>query len=226
MMSAAKRSAFVLFLLTALVPAGCGGGGGGGGAVVAVAPAAPVGLSYSQGTATYVVGIFVNNVPSFSGGAPTSWTVTPALPGGLNLDPATGVISGTPSTPILQSQFEIKATNAGGSTQVTILITVILPPQNTLAYPVQFAVYSIDIAITPNVPQATLPGGSYTIQPALPAGLSISSTSGVISGTPTTASAQTTYTVTEIVPPSSFRVSELTITVELTPPMNLDYDSP
>jgi hypothetical protein len=37
---------------------------------------------------------------------------------------------------------------------------------------------------------------TYTIAPALPTGISINATTGVISGSPTATSAQTTYTVT------------------------------
>ncbi|WP_288882447.1 RHS repeat-associated core domain-containing protein [Pedobacter panaciterrae] len=42
----------------------------------------------------------------------------------------------------------------------------------------------------------SLSGGGYTISPALPAGLSLNASTGIISGTPTTVTAATTYTVT------------------------------
>jgi hypothetical protein len=73
--------------------------------------------------------------------------------------------------------------------------------------------YVRDVAITPLVP--TIAGGtptSYSASPALPAGLSLSSTTGVISGTPSAASAQTVYTVTASNSSSSAQAT-LTITV-------------
>jgi hypothetical protein len=58
-------------------------------------------------------------------------------------------------------------------------------------------VFTVNTAIIVLSPTNT--GGkavSYTVSPALPKGLSIDSSSGVISGTPTTATAMATYTVT------------------------------
>src|SRR5215831_6773467 len=69
------------------------------------------------------------------------------------------------------------------------------PP--VIHYGTSTAVYTRGTAIAPDAP--TNAGGaasSFTIQPALPAGLSLNATSGTISGTPTAVIAQTTYTVT------------------------------
>ena len=51
--------------------------------------------------------------------------------------------------------------------------------------------------ITPNSPTST--GGAvtaYSVSPALPAGLSLSASTGIISGTPAAATATASYTVT------------------------------
>ena len=66
-----------------------------------------------------------------------------------------------------------------------------------LTYSRTAATYTVGVAIADNVPSST--GGvidSYSISPALPAGLSIDAGTGVISGTPTAASPTTTYTIT------------------------------
>lgn len=56
--------------------------------------------------------------------------------------------------------------------------------------------YPVGQAITALMPTVTGTVTSYGVSPALPAGLTLSSTSGQISGTPTAASAPTNYTIT------------------------------
>ena len=73
---------------------------------------------------------------------------------------------------------------------------IVEAPAN-LAYPVTTAVYTAGTAIAANTPTHT--GGdvdTYTVSPALPAGLSLAAKTGTISGTPTTVTAATSYTVT------------------------------
>lgn len=67
----------------------------------------------------------------------------------------------------------------------------------SLTYAVNPADYVVGTPITPNTPTHT--GGtvdSYAVSPALPAGLSLSTSTGVVSGTPTLATPAATYTVT------------------------------
>jgi hypothetical protein len=73
------------------------------------------------------------------------------------------------------------------------------PPSapSNLTYATNPAVYTTGVAITNNTPSST--GGvvvSYSVSPSLPAGLSLSTSTGVISGTPAAITAQATYTVT------------------------------
>jgi hypothetical protein len=56
--------------------------------------------------------------------------------------------------------------------------------------------FVVNQAITPLTPTVTGTVSSYSINPALSAGLSLDATSGTLSGTPTTAAATTVYTVT------------------------------
>lgn len=53
-----------------------------------------------------------------------------------------------------------------------------------------------DTAITSLTPTVTGTVASYSVSPALPAGLSLNTTTGVISGTPTAVSGATNYTIT------------------------------
>src|SRR5258708_902985 len=66
-----------------------------------------------------------------------------------------------------------------------------------LTYSMNPALYISRLAITPNSPSSS--GGSvdsYSLSPALPTGLSLDHSTGVISGTPTSISPTTSYTIT------------------------------
>jgi uncharacterized protein (TIGR03118 family) len=69
------------------------------------------------------------------------------------------------------------------------------PAPSALSY-TSPATATVGTAITPLMPTVTGTVSSYTVAPALPAGLAINGTSGAISGTPTAVAAQATYTVT------------------------------
>jgi outer membrane autotransporter protein len=113
--------------------------------------------------------------------SPTSYNAT-GLPAGLSIDTTTGVISGTPtadgSTPVT-----ISATNATGTGTATLTINISLSAPtitSTLtasgATGVAFGGYTITATNSPTSFNAT----------GLPPGLSVNTTTGVISGTPTT----------------------------------------
>lgn len=88
-------------------------------------PPAPTALRYDTEQALYVVGepITPNNA-HLTGGSLSTFSVTPALPGGLGLDSGTGLISGTPSALRRQATYTVNAGNGGGSTQAQVRITV------------------------------------------------------------------------------------------------------
>lgn len=146
----------------------------------------PERLTYSANPATYTVGLSIApNVPTAAGGPVLGYEVTPALPAGLSLEAATGVISGTPSVVTATHTYVVRATNADGSTTASLSLTVNDVPPAALGYTRSLAYYAVGQAIAPNLPTSS--GGavvSYSVQPALPAGLALDGTSGVISGTP------------------------------------------
>jgi hypothetical protein len=91
----------------------------------------------------------------------------------------------------------ITATSTQDSTKSgNATVTVTLPAPSNLVYPQTMISASVRQAITPDIPTVTGAVSSYSVSPALPTGLSLSTTTGAISGTPTTAVAQTAYTVT------------------------------
>jgi Autotransporter beta-domain/IPT/TIG domain/Putative Ig domain len=169
------------------------------GVVITVNDVAPSSLTYSTNPATYTKGTAIaNNTPSSSGGAVVSYAVSPALPAGLSLNTSTGVISGTPTAVAAQATYTVTASNSGGSTTVGVVITVSAALVTTQAVPT--TTLTAGTAATPFTP-VTASGGFGTLAYALsggtlPSGLSFSTTTGQITGTPTTLLSATTFTVT------------------------------
>lgn len=192
----ARRALLSLALAAAavLTQAGCGGSS----PPPPPAVAAPADLAYPVNPAVYHRGTAIAaNVPHSTGGAATGYSVSPALPAGLALDPATGVLAGTPTAIAAQASYTVTASNAGGSSACTLVITVTDAAPAGLAYGMPKGTYTKGVAIAPNAPSSS--GGAvagYSVSPALPAGLSLDPATGVISGTPSAVVARFTYTVT------------------------------
>lgn len=85
---------------------------------------APSGLSYKFSSSTYIVGydIPTENTASLTGSSAT-FTVDPALPAGVTLNPNTGKISGHPTVAEAATDYVVTATNSAGSASVTLNIT-------------------------------------------------------------------------------------------------------
>ena len=126
----------------------------------------------------------------------TDWNSTPDLPAGLSFA-SDGSLVGVPGAVTAAADYIVVASNAAGSVQQTIRIAITIPPSPAgLSYATNPASYTVGLPSVPNVPSVTGNITSWSINPALPAGLSISATTGVISGTPTAAAAAASYTVT------------------------------
>src|ERR1700677_3290596 len=76
--------------------------------------------------------------------------------------------------------------NSGAAPPVTT-------PPSDLQYPAT-PTFVVDTAITALTPTVVGQVTSYGVSPALPAGLTLNTTSGVISGTPTSVAAKASYT--------------------------------
>jgi hypothetical protein len=175
------------------------GPGGNGQSVVSVAVAdtAP-NIAYVRSSISGVpgTGIIPDTVVLVGTGAVSVYHVSPALPSGLTLDSVSGLISGTPTVAAAAANYTVTATGPGGNGSTVVSVTV------------QFAAPSItyirstiaalrNASITPDT--AVSSGGPvtvYHVSPALPAGLSLDSVSGILSGTPTVVAASANYTVT------------------------------
>ena len=135
-------------------------------------------------------------VPISSGGAVVSWSISPSLPAGISID-SSGIISGTPTAISPSTNYTVTATNTGGTdtANFTLQVNDIIP--SSISYSPNTFVETRDSAMTSVTP--TVGGGgavtSWEIHPSLPTGLSIDSSTGEISGTPSVISTLTTYTV-------------------------------
>ncbi len=156
----------------------------------------PSNLTYPQTTINATVGTAISTDTPTETGTITTYSVAPALPAGLSLNSTTGAISGTPTTATAQARYTVTASNAGGSVTASIQITVSLTVPTNLVYPQTTINATTGIAIAPDTPTVTGIVSGYSVYPALPVGLSLDTNTGVISGTPTTATAQASYTVT------------------------------
>jgi hypothetical protein len=154
---------------------------------------APV-ISYSPSSYIFTTGVSSSvSAPTNTGGAATSFSIAGTLPAGLSFNTGTGAITGTPTATSLATGYTVTATNASGSNSAVVTITV-NPPAPVISYTTPQA-DTIGIPIHALSPSNS--GGTpVTYSAALPAGLSINVSTGVISGTPLAASASASYTVT------------------------------
>ncbi len=93
----------------------------------------------------------------------TGYTISPSLPLGLNIDAATGIISGIPIAVSPATNYTITAYNQYGSSSTTVSIAVSLPSAPIITYKTPQK-YSVNKAITPLSPTNTggaVPANTY-----------------------------------------------------------------
>ncbi|WP_241495781.1 kelch repeat-containing protein [Paraburkholderia monticola] len=161
---------------------------------------APESLSYLNAAVIYTTNApIIPNTPIATGGEITLYSISPALPAGLQFDPHTGIISGTPVATSQSTVYTVTGSNSVDSieAQLTIEVHAATQPPASLSYWDAAPIYVVGQPISYDEPLST--GDEITffsVSPALPAGLSMNPQTGAISGTPTTVQPPTTYTIT------------------------------
>jgi hypothetical protein len=156
--------------------------------------------------------------------APTFGLASGALPDGLSLDVTTGLLSGTPTKPGVFT-FTIKATNGVSPDAVspTLTITVDAPSAFTANSPPTTA--TVGVAYSYTFAATGFPAPTFALASgALPDGLTLDATSGLLSGTPTNSGVFTfTVKATNGTPPDAISP---TLTITVTAPPTFTADSP
>ena len=145
----------------------------------------PLNFTSSQPPTATLGTAYTDPLQATGGYGALTWSVASGvLPSGLTLDSTTGVISGTP-TAAGSSNVSIQVEDAVGN-KIThaLTITVQLMPSITTAASLPSAMVSSNYSQTLNVSGGLSPYTWSVSSGTLPAGLTLNSVTGVISGTP------------------------------------------
>ncbi len=157
---------------------------------------AAVNVSYQYNPVIYTINQPITpNSPTATGGTPLSFNISPDLPDGLILDTTTGILSGTPSAVQDTTDYTITITFSNTSFQRILTLTVLPEKPSNLKYDNEVVVYGVNMPITPNNPIYSGSITSFSVEPALPAGLLLDTLTGIITGEPTQPEVANTYVI-------------------------------
>ena len=187
-------------------------------ATITIAVSGTATLSPGTQTVTGRVGAAITATTAFtSTGLGTRYfSIAPALPAGLVFSSSTGVLSGSATAAKEATTYVVTAADGTNYAVATMRLTISAVPVMTPASQAVSGVVGTAIATTSVFAAPTVTGTkTFTVSPALPAGLTLNAATGTVSGTPTAVSTQTTYIVTAT-DGTNFATSPLTIVVAAT----------
>jgi len=159
------------------------------------------------------------------------------LPAGLSFNTSTGAITGQPtaaSTVIIGSFVAVQALpytvsvtdadNVTATATFSLTVNYAVTATTDFAFPLLY-VGEAGVSITPVTGAYGTTPLSYSISPLLPGGLSLSSSSGAISGNPSAISPATSYTMTVTDANGASATANFTLAVSPAPPTALNFGS-
>ena len=144
---------------------------------------------------TATVGVAITGYVLTSVQPSASFAISPSIPAGLSFSTSTGLLSGTPTTVTTSTVYTITGTNTQGTDTATFTLAVIEQAPDFTISPTTLTA-TVGTAITGYVLTSTYSSNSFAVSPAVPAGLTFSTVTGLLSGTPTVVSTATVYTIT------------------------------
>jgi hypothetical protein len=179
----------------------------------------PTVTTSSLPTATQTQTSYSQTLAGTGGTVPYAWSVTTgSLPSGLSLNAATGVISGTVGSSATTQIFTVTLTDVNGVTAThSLTLTVNAKPTispTTLPAATQTGVYSQTLTVSGGV----TPFGAWSVSSGtLPTGLSLNTSTGVISGTVGASAVTQTFSIQTTDANGVAAIQSFTLTVNLVP---------
>ena len=176
---------------------------------------------------TWTVGTAVNlTLPEATGGTGAiTYSLSPTTPDGVTFTAGTRVLAGTPTGRFTSATFTYTAT--AGTESVTLTFTIVVTAPAITIPAIANQTWTVGTAVSLTLPAAS--GGvgdfTYSLSPALPAG--VSRTNRAVTGTPTTAVTVATYTYTAEDSEGVTQTRTFTIVVNaVAAPVELNWEVP
>lgn len=190
--------------------------------LIEIVDISPSGLTYpTPNTWTAQAPISSPLLPTLSQGSGVVYTA-PLIPNGLNINPTTGAITGTPTDLATGLTFTVTATNPQGSTNFIITYTVLDEVPSNLIYNTPV---NVDVSGTIAGQSPLSANGTNLVYSALnlPSGLSINPANGEVTGTPSEVVTGKVATM-KITNVSGFSTFSMTWNVSNVAPSGLTYN--
>jgi hypothetical protein len=161
--------------------------------------------TYSTGTTFQLQNgtAFTSVTPTSSNGYGTkTYTIAPAVPAGMTFNTSTGVISGTPTTNQAATNYTVTVTDSAGPAVFTNNRVISIAVQAAIGQPAYSTGNTYQLQVSKAMPAMTVTSANgygtktYTVSSGtLPSGLTLNSSTGAISGTPSGTYATASVTV-------------------------------
>jgi uncharacterized repeat protein (TIGR02543 family) len=124
----------------------------------------PPAFSYSPTSASTISGSALSAItPVLTGGDINSYSVSPSLPNGLNLNTTTGVISGTPTLSSPRTTYVVTGTQNSSGLQATASVSITVnKPATTIT--LQLANSAVQVGVTNTITATTSTPGNVSFQ--------------------------------------------------------------